>query len=104
MTYTTRHAYRPPAGAALSNASGAPVSTAPTHDSQLPGIRRIRMLRLPQVIDATGLGKTKIYELQGQGEFPMRVKITAHSVAWVEEDVQAWIAARIQANATLTSD
>jgi len=58
--------------------------------------RSIRMLRLPQVIDATGLGKTKIYELQGQGDFPMRVKITAHSVAWVEEEVQAWLAARIE--------
>jgi predicted DNA-binding transcriptional regulator AlpA len=104
MSYSTRHTYRPLASAALSNASGAPVSAAPGHDSQLPGIRRIRMLRLPQVIDATGLGKTKIYELQGQGEFPMRVKITAHSVAWVEEDVQEWIAARIQANTTLTSD
>jgi prophage regulatory protein len=56
----------------------------------------IRMLRLPQVIDATGLGKTKIYELQGQGDFPMRIKITAHSVAWVEEEVQAWLAQRIE--------
>ena len=28
----------------------------------------------------------------------MRVKITSHSVAWVEEDVQAWLAARIQSN------
>jgi prophage regulatory protein len=56
----------------------------------------IRMLRLPQVIDATGLGKTKIYELQGRGDFPMRIKITAHSVAWVEEEVQAWLAARIE--------
>jgi prophage regulatory protein len=54
------------------------------------------MLRLPQVIDATGLGKTTIYALQAEGDFPMRVKITAHSVAWVEEDVQAWLAARIE--------
>jgi len=70
-------------------------------DPRLPGNRPIRMLRLPQVIDATGLGKTKIYELQGQGDFPMRVKITAHSVAWVEEEVQTWLADRVQANTTL---
>jgi len=56
-----------------------------------------------QVIDATGLGKTKIYELQAEGDFPMRVKITAHSVAWVEEEVQAWLTARIQANTTVTT-
>jgi len=55
----------------------------------------IRMLRLAQVIDVTGLGKTKIYALQGEGNFPMRVKITARSVAWVEEEVQTWLAKRI---------
>jgi prophage regulatory protein len=58
--------------------------------------RPIRMLRLPQVVDATGLGKTKIYELQGRGDFPMRIKITAHAVAWVEEEVQAWLAQRVE--------
>ena len=71
---------------------------APHADKELAlmSSRSIRMLRLRQVIDATGLGKTKIYELQGQGDFPMRVKITAHSVAWVEEEVQAWLAQRIE--------
>ncbi len=54
------------------------------------------MLRLPQVIDATGLGKTKTYELQGRGDFPTRIKITAHSVALVEEEVQAWLAQRVE--------
>jgi len=59
--------------------------------------RPIRMLRLAQVIDMTGLGKTKIYELQAGGSFPMRVKITAHSVGWIEDEVQAWLARRVQA-------
>jgi prophage regulatory protein len=55
----------------------------------------IRILRLAQVIDMTGLGKTKIYELQAQGRFPMSVRITAHSVGWVEQEVQAWLAGRL---------
>jgi predicted DNA-binding transcriptional regulator AlpA len=100
MSHAARHSHRPLADAALPNAPEAPVRAPPSHDPRPPCHRPIRMLRLPQVIDATGLGKTKIYELQGQGDFPMRVKITAHSVAWVEEDVQAWLAARIQANST----
>jgi prophage regulatory protein len=103
MSYAARHSHRPLAGAASSNAPEAPVRAAPSYDPRALGHRPIRMLRLPQVIDATGLGKTKIYELQGQGDFPMRVKITAHSVAWVEEEVQTWLAARIQANTTLTT-
>ena len=55
----------------------------------------IRILRLAAVIDMTGLGKTKIYELQAQGRFPMSVRITPHSVGWVEEEVQAWLSTRL---------
>ena len=65
-------------------------------DTQATGNRPIRMLRLAQVIDATGLGKTTIYELQAEGTFPKRVKITSHSVGWVEAEVQAWLANRIK--------
>lgn len=54
-----------------------------------------RLLRLPQVIDRTGLGKTKLYELQKDGLFPMRIKITAHAVAWIEQEVETWIAGRV---------
>ncbi|MGH8175257.1 MAG: helix-turn-helix transcriptional regulator [Steroidobacter sp.] len=63
--------------------------------------RRIRMLRLAQVREMTGLGKTKIYELQAEGDFPMRVKITEHSVAWIEDEVQAWLARRVEGSTPL---
>jgi len=56
----------------------------------------IRILRLARVIDMTGLGKTKIYELQAQGRFPMSVRITTHSVGWVEHEVQAWLSGRLE--------
>ncbi len=39
-----------------------------------------RLLRLPQVIDRTGIKKTKLYELQRDGLFPMRIQITSHAV------------------------
>ena len=55
----------------------------------------IRILRLAQVIAMTGLGKTKIYELQAEGRFPMSVRITGHSVGWVEQEVQAWLTGRL---------
>jgi prophage regulatory protein len=55
----------------------------------------IRILRLARVIESTGLGKTKIYELQAAGHFPMRVQITTHAVGWVEEEIQNWLAHRI---------
>lgn len=68
------------------------------------GARRdapIRMLRIAQVLALTGLGKTTLYQLQAEGDFPMRVKLTEKRVAWVEAEVQAWIAARIASNTPL---
>lgn len=76
----------------------------PVSQSDRTGVSRsgaIRILRLAQVIDITGLRKTKIYELQSEGSFPMRVQITAHSVGWIEEEVQAWLARRVASSDAL---
>ena len=79
--------------------SGRADSEAPS-ESSIPASNTcsIHILRLTQVIERTGLKKTKIYELQSEGEFPMRVKITAHAVGWIEHEVQAWLAERVAKN------
>lgn len=64
----------------------------PTHHNP------IKLLRLPQVMEITGLRKTKIYELNAERAFPRRVRITAHSVGWVEAEVQAWLAQRVESS------
>lgn len=61
----------------------------------------IRMLRIDQVLALTGLSKTRIYVLQAQGDFPLRVQLSPRRVGWVEAQVQAWLAARIAANKPL---
>lgn len=71
----------------------------PVSSAENSGPQPIRLLRLAQVIQRTGLRKTKLYELQASGAFPMRVQITAHSVGWVEAEVHAWLIARIAARA-----
>lgn len=68
-----------------------------------PASPPLRLLRLHQVMDMTGLGRTKIYALQAEGSFPMRVHITPCCVAWVEHEIQAWISERIAARAALLS-
>lgn len=54
------------------------------------------MLRVSQVLALTGLSKTKIYDLQNKGDFPMRVQLSPRRVAWVEAEVQAWLEARVR--------
>ena len=57
----------------------------------------IRMLKLSQVVERTGLGKTSIYDLQKGGRFPRSVHVTSHSVRWIEAEVQTWLEHQAQA-------
>lgn len=56
------------------------------------------LARLAQVMDATGLKKTQLYELIKRGDFPPPVPISVRSVAWVMAEVQSWISGRIDAS------
>lgn len=55
-----------------------------------------RILRLPAVKDATGLGRTKIYELMKEGSFPKARRIAgAQAVGWDSLEIDAWIAEQL---------
>lgn len=56
-----------------------------------------KFLRLGQVMAATGLSRSSVYAYMAAGTFPAPVNIGARSVAWIESDITAWIAARIAA-------
>ncbi|EQD48327.1 phage transcriptional regulator, AlpA [mine drainage metagenome] len=60
-------------------------------------MNEIALWRLPEVLRATGLNKTRLYNLQRAGQFPGSVKISERAVAWPEGEVHDWIAARIAA-------
>ena len=59
----------------------------------------IRMMRLPDVVRATGLGRSTIYAKVAAGEFPAPVKLGARAVAWPESVVAEWLANRPSARA-----
>ncbi|THG82987.1 AlpA family transcriptional regulator [Pseudomonas sp. A-1] len=56
----------------------------------------MKFMRLNDVKAATGLARSTIYKYVKQGSFPMPVSLGGRSVAWVESEVVAWIAARIR--------
>ena len=49
-----------------------------------------RLLRLKQVLEITGLGKTKIYALIKLNQFPAPKKIGRIS-AWLNSDIETWV-------------
>ena len=54
-----------------------------------------RLLRLPAVLERTGLGKSSVYAGMAAGTFPTPVRIGAgargRGVAWRESEIDAWI-------------
>lgn len=53
------------------------------------------ILRLPRVCEITGLGRSMIYQLETDGLFPQRIKLTTRTVGWLEGEVHDWIAQRV---------
>lgn len=55
----------------------------------------MRIMRLREVISATGLARSTVYKLIGAGEFPKPVPLVGRSVGWVESEVNEWIESKI---------
>lgn len=62
------------------------------------GLVPLQVLRLPQVCRVTGLCRSMVYELEAARRFPGRVKIGVRAVGWIEAEVQAWVADRVQSS------
>ena len=65
------------------------------------GVMDMRLLRIREVIDLTGLSRMSIYRFEKRGEFPRRRQVGRNSVRWVDEDILVWISSRPQAAAAL---
>ena len=54
-----------------------------------------RLLRLREVCHRTGLSRSAVYRGIAAGEFPKQVRLSRYTVAWVESEVDQWVADRI---------
>lgn len=62
----------------------------------------MKLIRLQQVMEMTGLGRSTIYKYISDEWFPRPVPIGGRSVGWVEREVDEWIIARIKERDTNT--
>ena len=56
----------------------------------------MRIIRLKEVINSTGLARSTIYKYIGEGTFPKTVSLGERCIGFVESEVQDWILARIE--------
>ena len=54
----------------------------------------MRIIRERDVKQVTGLSRTARWRLEGEGLFPVRLRIGKRATGWLEDEVQEWIASR----------
>ena len=57
---------------------------------------KLTILRRKQVEKRTGLSRSTIYLRIQEGAFPRPIKLGARAVGWVENEIEAWLAARLE--------
>ena len=56
---------------------------------------RATLIRLEQVKARTCLSRSTIYAYMREGRFPEPIALSDRCVAWIESEIDAWIAERI---------
>lgn len=61
-------------------------SPSPDFHDEVPPV----FLRMPSVMQMTGLGRSTIYRLMAQQQFPCPVRLGVRAVAWRRSELDMW--------------
>ncbi len=56
----------------------------------------MRIIRLKEVIESTGLARSTVYKFISDGVFPIPISLGDRSVGWLESEVQDWILDKVK--------
>jgi prophage regulatory protein len=74
--------------------TASPASSNVTSTGQNGGAETPLFLRLPTVVKRTGLGRSTIYRLIAEHQFPPQLRLAGRAVGWRSSDVQRWAESR----------
>lgn len=57
----------------------------------------MRVMKLNEVINTTGLSRSSIYAYMAKGMFPKPIQLGPRAVAWVEGEVIKWLQEKLNA-------
>jgi prophage regulatory protein len=63
----------------------------------------MKIIKLPEVMEMTGLSRSSIYAFVKKGDFPSPRKLGIRAVGWVLEEIVTWIENR-KPNAAISSE
>lgn len=68
--------------------------TTQDHDPQASAAWRTAILRLPNVMSKTGLGRSTIYAWMEKDLFPRPVHLGPRAIGWLAGDIDQWVLSR----------
>lgn len=57
---------------------------------------KISILRLPSVIDRTGLSRSTIYLRVSKGLFPKPIQLSERAVGWIEKEINDYLEGQVE--------
>ena len=55
-----------------------------------------RILRLPEVTARVGLGRSSVWRMVQNSEFPQPIRLSKRAVGWLDQEVDSWLNSRKQ--------
>ena len=62
----------------------------------------MRFIKLKEVMDCTGLGRSTIYKYIENKQFPKQISLGDRAVAWLEGEVHDWMMAKLEGRKSVT--
>ncbi len=56
----------------------------------------MRLIKLKEVLNKTGLGRSTLYNLMGTSQFPKPIPLGFRAVGWLESEIDEWILKKVQ--------
>lgn len=63
-----------------------------------------KIIRLPEVIEITGLSRSTIYLRMSKGEFPQSISLGERAVGWLATHVEQWVDECVAASKAADND
>lgn len=63
-----------------------------------------KIMRLPEVIEVTGLSRSTIYLRMAKGSFPLSISLGERAVGWLHTDIAHWLDARVAESKVCSHD
>jgi len=59
-------------------------------------LNKPKFIKLPEVANQTGMGKSTILAWESQGRFPKAVRLSKTIRVWLQQDIDSWVLSKVQ--------